>query len=95
MLRCALARQLSTARGLLQSSVKEGTALNINVFKTGKSPVALKDEEYPAWLWRVLDKEAQEAELKTADPFKYMRKQAKKVHKQKLKHNNFLAALKK
>ncbi|KAG7692898.1 hypothetical protein KL930_004245 [Ogataea haglerorum] len=95
MFTLALVRRFSAARALLQSSVKEGTPLNIHVFKTGKPAVALKDEEYPDWLWTLLDKEAQEAQLKATDEFRYMRKQAKKLHRQKLKQNNFLAQLRK
>ncbi|KAG7865428.1 hypothetical protein KL918_004670 [Ogataea parapolymorpha] len=95
MFTLGLVRRFSAVRALLQSSVKEGTPLNIQVFKAGKPAVALKDEEYPDWLWTLLDKEAQEAQLKATDEFRYMRKQAKKVHRQKLKQNNFLAQLRK
>ncbi|TXT07238.1 hypothetical protein VHUM_03408 [Vanrija humicola] len=27
----------------------------LNVFKDGADPVALADEEYPAWLWTLLE----------------------------------------
>lgn len=43
----------------------EGTVLNgLNYFKGKTDPVALKDEEYPEWLWSCLDvqKKADEAE---------------------------------
>ncbi|KAG7842864.1 hypothetical protein KL941_004894 [Ogataea angusta] len=95
MFTLGLVRRFSAGRALLQSSVKEGAPLNIHVFKAGKPAVALKDEEYPDWLWTLLDKEAQEAQLKATDEFRYMRKQAKKLHRQKLKQNNFLAQLRK
>lgn len=28
----------------------------LNFYKDKQDPVAMADEEYPAWLWRVLDK---------------------------------------
>ncbi|KAG7914367.1 hypothetical protein KL927_004561 [Ogataea polymorpha] len=70
MFTLGLVRRFSAVRALLQSSVKEGTPLNIQVFKAGKPAVALKDEEYPDWLWTLLDKEAQEAQLKATDEFR-------------------------
>jgi large subunit ribosomal protein L54 len=36
--------------------VPAGTVLKgLNFYKDKQDPVALADEEYPAWLWRVLD----------------------------------------
>lgn len=32
----------------------------LNFYKDKQDPVALADEEYPAWLWRVLDKTSAE-----------------------------------
>lgn len=41
----------------VQSSVPAGTVLKgLNFYKDKQDPVAMADEEYPAWLWRVLDK---------------------------------------
>jgi len=38
------------------SSCPEGTVLKgLNYFKGREDPVALADDEYPAWLWRCLD----------------------------------------
>ncbi|KAI7826456.1 mitochondrial ribosomal protein L37-domain-containing protein [Kickxella alabastrina] len=38
------------------SSAAQGTVLKgLNIYKEGKDPVALKDEEYPGWLWTLLD----------------------------------------
>ncbi|KAJ2547581.1 hypothetical protein EV175_005163 [Coemansia sp. RSA 1933] len=38
------------------SSAPHGTVLKgLNIYKEGKDPVALKDEEYPEWLWTILD----------------------------------------
>ncbi|KAJ2761101.1 hypothetical protein IWQ56_003908 [Coemansia nantahalensis] len=39
------------------SSAAHGTVLKgLNIYKEGNDPVALKDDEYPAWLWTLLDK---------------------------------------
>lgn len=39
-----------------RSICPEGTVLNgLNFTKGGQDPVALKDEEYPEWLWSCLD----------------------------------------
>ncbi|KAJ1679559.1 Cochaperone prefoldin complex subunit [Spiromyces aspiralis] len=43
------------------SSVAKGAVLKgLNVLKDGKDPVALADEEYPGWLWTLLDKPIEE-----------------------------------
>ena len=40
----------------MQSSVPGGTVLKgLNFMKGKNDPVALEDEEYPPWLWGVLD----------------------------------------
>lgn len=43
----------------------------LNYLKDGKDPVALKDEEYPEWLWECLDvmKTADAAEDNVGDEF--------------------------
>lgn len=39
-----------------RSICPEGTVLNgLNFTKGGQDPVAMKDEEYPEWLWSCLD----------------------------------------
>lgn len=39
-----------------RSICPEGTVLvGLNYTKGGKDPVALKDEEYPEWLWKCMD----------------------------------------
>jgi large subunit ribosomal protein L54 len=44
------------AAAIPKSSCPEGTVLTgLNFLKSGQDPVALKDEEYPAWLWDCLD----------------------------------------
>ncbi|KAI8901633.1 mitochondrial ribosomal protein L37-domain-containing protein [Globomyces pollinis-pini] len=40
----------------VKSSCAPGTVLKgLNVLQGGKDPVALKDEEYPDWLWKLAD----------------------------------------
>lgn len=43
----------------------------INYIKGREDPVALKEEEYPEWLWRVLDVKEKEAgeEMAEGDEF--------------------------
>jgi large subunit ribosomal protein L54 len=44
------------AAAIPKSSCPEGTVLTgLNFLKSGQDPVALKDEDYPAWLWDCLD----------------------------------------
>ncbi len=87
-------RRLSTSRAVLESSCKEGTKINVNVYKNAKPIVALKDEEYPDWLWGLLDKERQMEELKNEDWFKYNRKLIKKQNVARIKMNNFMQNMK-
>lgn len=75
------------------SSVPAGTVLKgCNVRKNGEDPVALADEEYPAWLWDVLDPEIQKAKI-AADPIKAARKQRRELNRKKIKEQNFLAGM--
>lgn len=83
-------RSFSTSRLALQSSCKEGTAINLNIYKNGKPIVALKDEEYPEWLWGLLDKDLQLEQLKKEDPFRYNRKIIKKQNVANIKMKNFM-----
>jgi large subunit ribosomal protein L54 len=42
--------------------VPAGTVLKgLNFYKDKQDPVAMADEEYPAWLWSVLDKTSGDA----------------------------------
>jgi len=42
--------------------VPAGTVLKgLNFYKDKQDPVAMADEEYPAWLWKVLDKTSGDA----------------------------------
>ncbi|KAJ2781614.1 hypothetical protein H4R18_002758 [Coemansia javaensis] len=58
---CLIPRVIRTrcdgaAKKVPASSAVDGTVLKgLNIYKEGKDPVALKDEEYPAWLWTLLD----------------------------------------
>lgn len=77
----------------LKSSVAAGTRLKgCNVRKAGEDPIALADEEYPSWLWELLDAEAQQAKL-AADPILATRKARRQANRQKIKENNFLAKM--
>lgn len=84
-----------TAKSVLKikSSVAAGTRLKgCNVRKAGEDPVALADEEYPSWLWELLDPEAQKAKL-ASNPILAMRKARRQANRQKIKENNFLAKM--
>ena len=55
-----------------RSICAEGTVMaGLNYLKDGKDPVAMKDEEYPEWLWECLDvmKKAGSAEEDIGDEF--------------------------
>lgn len=81
------------AKPKVVSSVPAGTILKgCNVRKNGEDPKALADEEYPAWLWEVLDPEIQKAKLE-ADPIKAARKQRRELNRKKIKEQNFLAGM--
>ncbi|KAJ1954272.1 hypothetical protein IWQ62_005795, partial [Dispira parvispora] len=65
------------------SIAKEGTVLKgINVYTDRTDPVALKDSEYPWWLWTLLDKVPDE-ELSE-------RLRLKKLRKEKIKADNYM-----
>lgn len=68
--------------------------MNLNVYKNGKPIVALKDEDYPEWLWGLLDKDLQMEELKKEDWFRYNRKIIKKQNVARIKMNNFMQNMK-
>ena len=51
------------AAPLVKSSVAAGTPLKgLNFLKNAQDPVALADEEYPAWLWTILSRQEKSAE---------------------------------
>lgn len=79
----------------IKSSVPEGTVLKgCNVRKNGEDPVALADDQYPDWLWEVLDPEAQDRKLKM-DPIRYATKQRREENRKRIKDQNFLAKMNK
>jgi len=52
-----LSKPTKAAAPRVQSSCPAGTVLKgLNFYKDKQDPVAMADEEYPAWLWGVLDK---------------------------------------
>jgi large subunit ribosomal protein L54 len=78
----------------IQSMTPAGTKLKgLNIKKNAEDPVALPEEEYPPWLWEILDKEAQERKLQE-NPDLAARKLRRKNNKKKIKENNFLASMK-
>ncbi|CAG8460005.1 944_t:CDS:2, partial [Acaulospora colombiana] len=68
------------------SSVPAGTILKgINIFKDGSDPISKLDEEYPEWLWDLLDEEKQNASRENPNYRDYHRYQRKQL----IKNNNF------
>ena len=52
---------------LIRSSVPAGTPLKgLNFLKDRQDPVALPDEEYPEWLWSILERQEQKGESAAA-----------------------------
>ncbi|KAK9338109.1 hypothetical protein V1521DRAFT_447143 [Lipomyces starkeyi] len=75
------------------SSAPAGTRLRgCNILKSGQDPEALPDNEYPDWLWELLDDEAQKRKL-DADPEKKARKEWRKKNREKIKQGNFLKSM--
>ncbi|KAI8324788.1 hypothetical protein GQ54DRAFT_295943 [Martensiomyces pterosporus] len=70
------------------SIATHGTVLKgLNIYKDGKDPVALKDEEYPDWLWTLLDEVPEES----------MDERARQRHQRSraIKESNFMKSKKK
>ncbi|KAK7206168.1 mitochondrial ribosomal protein L37-domain-containing protein [Myxozyma melibiosi] len=75
------------------SSAPEGTRLTgCNVFKNKDEPLALADEEYPDWLWEILDPEAQQKKL-DADPERKAKREWRARMRRKIKTDNFLKTM--
>ncbi|KAJ2606322.1 hypothetical protein H4R99_000530 [Coemansia sp. RSA 1722] len=70
------------------SSAAPGTVLKgLNIYKEGKDPVALKDEEYPEWLWTLLDEVPEEAKAE---------KERQRLQRSRdIKESNFMKSKKK
>ncbi|KAF3985767.1 hypothetical protein FT663_04169 [Candidozyma haemuli var. vulneris] len=92
-LRLAAARSLSVSAAVKQSICPAGTVLNLKIRKSGDEPVALKDEEYPEWLWDCLDKKKLDDQLKETDIMKWRKKQLNKANCAKIKNNNFVSQM--
>lgn len=83
----------ATVARKVESMTPAGTKLKgLNIKKNGEDPVALADEEYPPWLWEVLDNEAQKAKLQ-ADPEKAAHKERRGANRKQIKADNFLKGM--
>lgn len=55
---------------LVKSSIPAGQPLKgLNFLKDRQDPVAKADDEYPAWLWTILDRQEKKAEKGAGDLF--------------------------
>lgn len=55
---------------LVKSSVPAGIPLKgLNFLKNAQDPLALPDDEYPAWLWTILDRQETKADAGAGDLF--------------------------
>lgn len=74
-----LVRTNSTTTKIPVSSVKEGTVLKgLAVFAGTKDPVAMKDEDYPEWLWTLNQPKKTHFEEHEKLSLKYLRSLSKK-----------------
>lgn len=74
------------------SLVPAGTPLKIQVKKSGKEAVALADEEYPPWLWTLLDQAEPAAASENAtdsEVLALLRRERKRRAKAAIKADNF------
>ncbi|CAI2168743.1 4443_t:CDS:2 [Funneliformis geosporum] len=70
----------------IQSIAPAGTILKgLNFYKNGADPIALPDDEYPGWLWEILNKEKEEQLRNDVHSRQYHRKQRRDL----IKDNNF------
>ncbi|PSN69776.1 hypothetical protein BS50DRAFT_585294 [Corynespora cassiicola Philippines] len=82
---------------IVRSSVPAGTPLKgLNFLKNQQDPVALADDEYPEWLWGILERQEKKAEAGAAgDLFSKSKKQrrlaAKRLRKEQLANPELLA----
>ncbi|EFQ86859.1 hypothetical protein CFE70_001083 [Pyrenophora teres f. teres 0-1] len=75
------------ATPLIKSSIPAGQPLKgLNFLKDRQDPVALPDDEYPPWLWTILDRQEKKAEAGAGDLFSKSKKQrrlaAKRLRKE-------------
>jgi len=58
------------AAPLVKSSIPAGQPLKgLNFLKDRQDPVALADDEYPSWLWTILDRQEKKADAGAGDLF--------------------------
>ncbi|KAI8940203.1 hypothetical protein NX059_003909 [Plenodomus lindquistii] len=72
---------------LVKSSIPAGQPLKgLNFLKNAQDPVALPDDEYPAWLWTILERQEKKVEGGVGDLFSKSKKQrrlaAKRLRKE-------------
>ncbi|KAF1942634.1 hypothetical protein EJ02DRAFT_402218 [Clathrospora elynae] len=75
------------ATPLVKSSIPAGQPLKgLNFLKNNTDPVALADDEYPSWLWTILDRQEKKADAGAGDLFSKSKKQrrlaAKRLRKE-------------
>lgn len=51
------------SKGDQRSSAPAGLKMHINYFKNKPDPTTMEDEEYPPWLWRLLDSKSDSASV--------------------------------
>ncbi|KAF8275088.1 mitochondrial ribosomal protein L37-domain-containing protein [Lactarius quietus] len=78
----------ATSTGAARSSCPPNTALvGVNYLKDQPPVLALADEEYPPWLWKLLDK----AELPDDGPGgKAEKRRLRKENRQRIRDQNFM-----
>nr|CAG8435851.1 11899_t:CDS:2 [Entrophospora candida]CAG8437944.1 12138_t:CDS:2 [Entrophospora candida] len=59
----------------------------LNFYKDGSDPITKLDNEYPDWLWELLDEEI--VEQKNLEDNKFSRKSHRKERREKIKNDNF------
>lgn len=90
--RCSYSSDAAAAPKI-ESMTPAGTKLKgLNIKKNGEDPVALADEEYPPWLWEVLDQKAQKTKLQ-ADAEKAAHKVRRQANRKQIKADNFLKGM--
>ncbi|TPX34331.1 hypothetical protein SmJEL517_g02944 [Synchytrium microbalum] len=69
-----------------ESSIKEGTVLKgINVYAGKSDPVAMKDADYPDWLWTLTAPKPKELATEDKLNFSYLRTRWRLASRQKKK----------
>ncbi|KAJ2900877.1 hypothetical protein IWW38_000252 [Coemansia aciculifera] len=83
----AASESASTAQAPKSIAIHGTQLKGLNIYKEGKDPVALKDEEYPEWLWTLLDEVPEAA--------KSEREQQRLQRSRTIKEANFMKSKKK